>query len=154
MSEFQLNLNNHDSANDWLLSLLNEGPYWILEAKNPVIGKWTMTRLWRSWMGSTAKFMAVRGVNMLIVNSDDQCIGERPFDHNDAHELFTVKYLSDNQGKRLSWSKKGRDDMRQATRGERVFAMQQHQAWMIDKGIKHMNPKDSDYTRAVQEQDK
>lgn len=154
MSEFQLNLNNRDAANDWLLSLLNDGPYWILEAKNPVIGKWTMTKLWRSWMDSTAKFMAKRGVNMLIVNSDDICIGEREFDKNDAHELFTNKYLQDNLGNRLSWSRKGHDGMRAADRGERVYAMQQHQAWMIDKGIKHMNPKDSDYMKAMQEQDK
>ncbi len=154
MSEFQLNKNNYNKILDWAIELLNEGPFWIVEAKNPAIGKWTMTRLWRSWMGSTGKFMADRGVNMLIVNSDDICISERPFDQNDAHELFTNKYLQDGRGKRLSWSKKGRDDMRQATRGERVFAMQQHQAWMVDKGIKHMNPKDSDYMRAIHEQDK
>lgn len=152
MSEFQLNLNNRDAANDWLISLLNKGPYWILGAKNPVIGKWTMARLWRSWMDSTAKSMAKRGVNMLIVNADDICISERPFDANDAHELFTSKYLSDENGQRLSWSKKGRDGMRQATRGERVYAMEQHQAWMIDKGISHMNPDDSEYKRTIQEQ--
>lgn len=126
----------------------------IVNLQPAKIGKWGLARLWRSWMGSTADFMAKRGVNMLIVNSDDICISERPFDQNDAHELFTVKYLSDNNGQRLSWSRKGRDDMRAATRGERVFAMQQHQAWMVDKGIKHMNPKDSDYMRAIQEQDK
>lgn len=154
MSEFQLNPNNINKIMDWAIELLNEGPYWILEAKNPVIGKWTMTRLWRSWMGSTAKFMAERGVNMLIVNSKDKCIGERPFDQNDAHELFTSKYLSDNKGQRLSWSRKERDGNRAATRGERVFAMQQHQSWMIDKGIKHMNPNDSDYMKAIQEQNK
>lgn len=154
MSEFQLTLHNIDKANDWLIELLNESPYHILKAKNPAIGKWTMTKLWRSWMGSTGKFMAARGVNMLVVNDKDVCIGERPFDHNDAHELFTSKYLSDNNGQRLSWSKKGRDDMRQATRGERVFAMQQHQQWMIEKGIKHMNPSDSDYMKAIQEQNK
>lgn len=154
LSEFQLNRNNQEDAYKWITNLLNEGPYYILTAKNPAIGKWSMTRLWRSWMDSTAKEMAKRGVNMLIVNGEDKCIGERQFNADDAHELFSTTYLSDNNGKRLSWSRKGRDGMRQATRGERVHAMEQHQHFMINRGIKHLNPNDSDYKKALQEQNK
>jgi len=153
-TEFQLNNNNIDKAHKWLISLLNESPYHILTAKNPAIGKWTMTRLWRAWMGSTAEFMAKRGVNMLVINAQDKCIGERPFSAEDAHELFMTKYLSDENGIRLSMSKKGNDDKRQATRGERVHAMDQHQQWMIERGIPHLNPNDSDYMKAMQEQNK
>ena len=154
MPEFQLNLNNLDEANDWLIKLLNDGPYWILEAKNPVIGKWSMAKLWRSWMDSTANFMADAGVFIDVKNKSGKVIFRRRFDKNDAHELFTTKHLSDENGKRLSWSKKGRDGMRAANRGERCFAMDQHQQWMIERGIKHLNPKDSEYMRAMQEQNK
>lgn len=154
MSEFQLNNNNHKEAYDWVLSLLNEGPYHILTAKNPAIGKWTMTRLWRSWMASTANEMESRGVTVDIKNSKGQVIGTRKYNENDAHEMFTFKYLTDSTGKRLSWSKKGRDGMRQADRGERVFAMQNHQQWMLERNISHICPNDSDYKRAIQEQNK
>lgn len=154
MPEFQLNPNNIDKANDWLIELINDGPYWVLEAKNPVIGKWTMTRLWRSWMNSTAIFMADAGVFVDVKNKSGQVIFRRKFNKDDAYELFCSKLCCDENGNRLSWGKKGRDGMRTANRGERCFAMQQHQQWMVERGIKHLNPNDSDYIRAMQEQNK
>lgn len=154
VKELRIDFGNFDESINEIKKELLKHKLLIVNLQSAKIGKWGLARLWRSWMGSTAKVMAQKGVNMLVINKDDKCIGERPFNANDAHELFTIQYLSDEKGKRLSWSKKGRDDMRQATRGERVFAMQQHQQWMIERGINHLNPKDSDYMKAIQEQNR
>lgn len=153
--EFQLNLHNEDKASEWIHNLLNESPYHILSAKNPTIGKWSMSRLWFSWMESTGKFMASQGITQpLMITQDGKQYGSRPFNKNDAYELFSSKLLSDGNGDRLSWSKAGREDRRAATRGERVFAMQRHEQWMIERGIRYLNPKDSDYLKAIGEQEK
>ena len=107
-------------------------------------GKWSMTRLWRSWMGSTAKFMADHGCTMpLMIKKDGSIYGKRPFNGNDAHELFTAQWLGeDAQGNRLSWAKDG-DNI--ADKGQRLTAMMKHEQYMSERGIKFMIPRESDY---------
>ena len=135
---------------------LAETPLLMIDTRNPNTGKWGMTRLWRAWMKTTGVFMASQGVTMpLMINAQGVEYGKRTFDHNDAHELFTKQWLgSDKDGTRLSWSKKGRDGMRPATKGERFHAMLRHQMWCIDKGVRLFMPNDSEFSTLDSEQNK
>jgi|AZII01.1.fsa_nt_gi hypothetical protein len=120
----------------------------------PHIGKWSMAKLWRMWMTTTAEFMAGNGVTMpMMISADGEYFGTRKFNEEDAHNLFTHQWLgADDDGKRLSWSKSGRDDMRAADRGERFHALRRHEAWAIDKGIILFKPREGEYHRLEQEE--
>ena len=161
MSEFQLNQNNIDDGNAWLIELLNTNPYWILEAKNPQIGKWSMSRLFHSWCATAGEWMAQNGATMpLYMDSQGNYRGKRKFNEADAKELFSSTWFADENGNRLSWSKKGqkakigKKAVKAGSRGERYHCCNMLQQWMVERGIKHLNPRDSDYMRAMQEQTK
>jgi hypothetical protein len=127
----------------------------VFTATKVETGKWGMAQLWRVWMSITGEWMAGRGAKQpLLVRPDGTWLGERPFDKNDAHELFTHKWLgADKEGKRLSWSKDGRDGMRPADKGERFMALLKHEEWATEKGILLFKPKDSEYAKLEREQD-
>jgi hypothetical protein len=116
------------------------------------IGKWGMSRLWRSWMTSTANFMAANGSIMpLMTKANGDWYGKRPFNEKDAHELFTSVHLGNNkEGKRLSWAKSG-DNV--ADKGQRFMACLKHEQWMVDKGIKFLIPRDSEFFKEKQKAD-
>ena len=59
----------------------------------------------------------------------------------------------DADGTRLSWSKKGRDGMRAATKGERFNALRQHEDWATEKGLQLFNPRGSEYDQLTKEQE-
>lgn len=111
------------------------------------IGKWSLSKLWRAWMSDIAKWMSANGATMpLVIGANGEFSGQRAFNADDAHELFSVMTLgTDKDGNRLSWSKSGRDGCRPASKGERVLAMQRVEAWATSRGIKLLNPNDSDY---------
>ena len=137
-----------DQANDLLAQCYNAITDLIAEDKpKKSAGKWGMTRLWRSWMSDTAKFMAGNGAIMpLWVNPDGTYTRTRQFNKNDAHDLFTIKYLgTDESGNRLSWVNSPADGEVVATQGQRFHALQQHQIWMTERGISHINPRDSEF---------
>ena len=115
-------------------------------------GKWSMAKLWRGWMATTAKFMASNGVTMpLMVNEDGVTYGTRPFNSDDAHELFTRKHLGvDENGIRLSWAKSG--DQRKATKGERFNALRLHEEWASIKGITLFKPRAGEYKELADKQ--
>ena len=98
-------------------------------------------------MASTAEFMAGNGAIMpLWINKDGTYTKTRQFNHNDAHDLFTMKYLgTDDDGNRLSWKKKSENGEISADKGQRFHALQRHQIWMTERGIKHINPRDSEF---------
>lgn len=155
MAEFQLNQNNIDAASNWIIELLNDGPYWILEAKNPVIGKWSMSRLFHSWCATAGEWMAQNGSTMpLYMDSNRNYHGKRKFNEADAKELFSSTWFTDENGDRLSWAKRKGKTGRVGTRGERYHCCNMLQQWMVERGIKHLNPKDSEYNRTMQEQNK
>jgi len=133
---------------------LETNPILILSVQPENTGKWGMARLWRMWMDSTAKFMAKNGCTMpLMVNAEGVIYGTRQFDPNDAHELFTSRWLGvDADGTRLSWARRGHDGMRAATKGERFNALRQHEDWSTDKGIILFKPRGSEYDQVAQEQ--
>ena len=52
---------------------------------------------------------------------------------------------TDENGNRLSWAREGNEDAVIADQGQRFHALQQHQIWMTERGIKHINPRDSEF---------
>lgn len=153
--ELQIGRNNIQKAVDEIKKQLEVCTMVKVSVTDPTIGKWTMTRLWRSWMGSTAKFMAGNGAIMpLVVNPDGTYTKTRPFDENDAHELFSRKYLgTDENGNRLSWAKTSVDGMKQADKSQRWYALSQHQIWMSERGIQYINPRDSEFVELLKHMD-
>jgi len=146
MIDKQVTQYNYDEFCCELLEMVQREKAVIVEVKPVVIGKWSMTRLWRKWMQQTAGFMAANGVTMpLYIDSKGKHHGSRPFSAQDAHELFTDKWLGTVNGKRLSWAKQAHDGMRPATKGERLLAMQKHEAWATQHGITLLNPRESEY---------
>lgn len=115
-------------------------------------GKWGMARLWRKWMEVTSKFMASNGAKMpLMINSKGEVYGERPFNAQDAHELFTSQWLGLNEnGERLSWAKS--EGANTADKGQRFIAMMKHQQWCIEKGINLPKPRNSEFTELEDKQ--
>ena len=128
----------------------------IVTAQDANVGKWGMARLWRAWMAQTARFMADRGVTMpLMISGNGAHYGKREFNAQDAHELFTSKWLGQgDDGERLSWSKGGNSGKRAATKGERYHALRQHEQWCLEKGVTILIPRDSEYEQLTQEQNK
>jgi hypothetical protein len=123
-------------------------------------GKWTMARLWRGWMATTAEFMAKSGVTIpLMVNADGVTYSSRPFNADDAHELFTRRHLGvDELGRRFSWAKsikkENENKERVATKGERFNALRLHEEWASIKGISLFKPRTGEYKNLIDEQDK
>ena len=154
MKDYVLTKSNLESFFDALQGELEINPSLVVSTQNADAGKWGMARLWRSWMAKTGDFMASNGVTMpMMIDKQGVIFKTRPFNGNDAHELFTEQWLgADENGIRLSWSKKGRDDMRPATKGERFFALNRHEVWALDKGLVLFKPRDSEYDQLKREQ--
>lgn len=124
----------------------------VVEIAEQTTGKWGMARIWRKWMAETADWMAWQGATMpLAVKSDGSLWGSRPFNANDAHELFCAQWLGVGaDGKRLSWAKQAHDGMRPATKAERFYAMQRHEEWCTQKGIQLFNPRHENEYREME----
>ncbi len=160
MSQCQIGFGGHnalDNAHACLAEchsvlglLLQEREDLLKKIPKASTGKWTMTRLWRSWMASTAEYMAGQGAIMpLVVSKDGAYKKTRPFNQEDAHELFTAHWLGhDSDGNRFSWSKSKKDGP-VADKGQRFHAMQKHEQWMIERGIKHINPRESEFAQLL-----
>ena len=58
----------------------------------------------------------------------------------------------DAEGVRLSWSKKGNNGMRPATKGERWNAMMKHDIWCTERGITLFKPRGSEYEALEKQQ--
>ena len=132
---------------------LSQGAVYVTTNRPGSIGKIGMLKLWRAWMKNTAEYMAEKGVTMpLMIAPDKGNFGERPFNEQDCHELFTNQWLgSDENGKRLSWAKNPHDGMRTADKGERFDALRKHEAWSTERGIQLYNPADSEYMKIQKE---
>lgn len=156
MKDFQVSSHNLSEFMNDIQSEISEHKLLIVSSQPAGVGKWGMARLWRSWMSKTAEFMACNGVTMpLMFDVSGKPYGKRPFDANDAHELFTRQHLGvDENGLRLSWAKsnsKKINGVRVATKAERFHAMQRHEAWCSERGIILLKPRDSEYAK-IQEQ--
>lgn len=154
MRDYSVSAHNVQAFIGELQSELAKAPLLLVTTSNPATGKWGMARLWRAWMSTTGDWMAAHGATMpLCLRPNGEQWGSRPFNADDAHELFTARWLGvDADGNRLSWSKQGREGMRAATKGERFLAMQQHEDWATERGIILLNPRDSEYRQLEREQ--
>jgi len=148
MKDFQLSKHNINSLFEELSKELETAPLIVVSSQNASTGKWGMARLWRAWMSSTATWMAKNGAKMpLCLRKSGENYGTRPFNSNDAHELFTSQWLMvDETGTRLSWAKDPHDGMRTATKGERFICMVRHEQWALERGIMLFKPRDSEYS--------
>ena len=154
MKDFSLTRQSLESFFNEIQDELEVTPLMIVTTQTGDTGKWGMAKLWRSWMGATATFMAANGCTMpLMINDEGAHYGARPFNADDAHLLFTHQWLGvDSEGERLSWSRGGRDGMRAATKGERFNALRKHEEFCVERGIRIFNPRDSEYNKLIQEQ--
>ena len=152
MKELHITKNNLDELLEAVQDALEKEPHLVIEIKGMKTGKWGMSRLWRTWMATTAKHMAGLGVTMpLMITKEGANHGTRPFNADDAHELFSMRHLQGIEGERLSWSKSGRDGMRAATKGERFHCLRQHEVFCVERGITLLKPRDSDYVKLSNE---
>lgn len=118
-------------------------------------GSVNLLRTWRMWMAETATWMCHRGCTMpLFIDAKGIPHGSRPYNGDDAHEQFTSIYLgTDENGKRKSWTRsKNKSDAVQASIGDRLWAMDQHLAYMTEKGCKLTIPRKSEYHKLQREQ--
>ncbi len=155
MDDFRLSVHSLPQCISQLQTALETDPILVISIQPENTGKWGMAKLWRMWMASTAEFMAKNGVTMpLMVNAEGVIYGTRQFKSDDAHELFTARWLGvDADGTRLSWARKGHDGMRAATKGERFNALRLHEDWATDKGVLLFKPRGSEYEQVAKEQD-
>lgn len=151
-----MQVTNHNLENFFedFVKELDEHKVLIVSYQQAGTGKWTMARLWRAWMATTAEFMASNGVTMpLMVNSDGVTYSSRPFNADDAHELFTRQHLGvDENGVRLSWAKSG--NQRKATKGERFHALRRHEQWASERGIQLLKPRTGEYKELLDGENK
>lgn len=154
MKDYQLTKYNLQEFFELAQEELDKNPVIVVTTQSGDTGKWGMARLWRAWMASTAKFMAGNGCTMpLMIKPNGSHYGKRPFNKNDAHDLFTSQHLGVNaDGVRLSWAKKDHDGMRAATKGERFNALFKHEIWATERGITLFKPRGSEYEKIEQEQ--
>ena len=146
MTERVVTNENIESVFEEVVKALDEHKVLNMTFKKTGTGKWGMARLWRGWMSKTAEYMAGRGAKMpLYIKPDGTWYGERAFNADDAHELFTSKHMGvDELGRRLSWAKsinsEDEDKERVATKGERFNALRLHEEWASNKGILLFKP--------------
>ena len=153
MSELVVTTHNLQDAFNQITKELEENPAIVVKISSAYEGKWGMSRLWRSWMATTAQFMAQNGVTQpLYIDSKGIAHGSRPFNEKDAHELFTMRWLgTDENGNRLSWAKSNKEGRRKADKGERYHAMCKHEEWCLERGIALMKPRNSEFEQIRKE---
>lgn len=153
MADYQITKDTAAKTLQEAISGLESGKLYDVSINERNIGKWSLSRLWRAWMSDIAKWMSANGATMpLVIGANGEFSGQRAFNADDAHELFSVMTLgTDKDGNRLSWSKSGRDGCRPASKGERVLAMQRVESWASERAIKLMNPADSELRKIENE---
>ena len=159
MKDVPVTNDNLESFFEDFVKELGEHKVLIVSYQQASTGKWGMARLWRAWMSTTAEFMAKNGVTMpLMINPDGVVYSSRPFNGDDAHELFTRQHLGvDENNRRLSWAKKIKKENegkeRTATKGERFNALRKHEEWASERGIILFKPRMGEYNDLIKKQD-
>lgn len=145
MNDFVLTKQNLEELFTQLQEELSNNHSLVVSVKSGSTGNWSMQRLWRVWIKTVSDWMAQNGATMPLVVKDGQAKGVRPFNADDGHELFSSHFLPNENGQRISWSKKGREGQRAATKGERYHALRQLEQFALERGIQLLKPKDSEY---------
>lgn len=128
----------------------------VVRRKESGTGSTPMLRTWRKWMAETAQYMAASGCSMPgYIDRRGEPHGRRPFNADDAHELFTMRWLgSDEKGNRYSW--KMRDNSGEVTpapKSKRLYAMDKHLAFATERGIKLTVPREGEYAELSRRQE-
>ncbi len=107
---------------------------------------WPMKKTWRMWMSQTATWMAGNGVKMpLAIKADGYPWGERPFNADDAHELFVKTWIGvDANGERYKTAS--------GDKGVMLHMMDRHLEWALDRGVQLTIPESGEYSRLKQQQ--
>lgn len=148
MEPYHLTKYNLEHLISTLETKLQDEPMLMIEIKKATIGKWTLAKLWRVWMSKTTDWFADQGYGLTITSKSGKYGTIIPFNADNIHELFTIKWLgTGNDGKRLSWSKKNHSGMQVATQGERYHALRCHEEWCLGKGIDLKKPRNSEYLK-------
>ena len=147
MAEFQIETKSLEWFVGQLKDMLEHQKTLNIEVKSHSVGKWGMARLWWSWMTVTAKHLSDTGVTMpLHIMRDGKNYGTRPFNANDAHELFTYQWMgADQNGSRYSWAKSSNDGSIVADKSRRFLAMCRHEDFCVKLAINLPKPKDSEF---------
>lgn len=112
------------------------------------VNSWPMKKTWRMWMSETAKWMADKGATMpLVIRADGSVFGKRPFNSDDAHELWVSTWMGvDDAGKRYKTA--GGD------KGEMLQMMNKHLMWAAERGLNLTIPKDGEYQKLQDSQNR
>ena len=150
---FAIGKQNRDYLIEQLDKALESTPVVEVTISDPAPEKMPMLALWRSWMDSTSKWINQTKSARKIIEAGGR-VYEYDFNPEDAHVFFTNARIPNGvNGRRKSWAlRASKNGVEIATRGERYHALEQHQAWMIDRGIPHINPASSEYRDAYMEQ--
>ncbi|EOD9553068.1 hypothetical protein ACJ7RV_002184 [Vibrio parahaemolyticus] len=119
-------------------------------------GTLPMLKLWRMWMADIAKFQIRRGATMPILapqtmpdgSIEWKTIGSRPYNENDAHEVYTHLLLGcDERGIRYSWAvhTDNFEGRKVAPIERKLFAMQKFHQFCIEHSIPIRIPERSEY---------
>lgn len=111
------------------------------------VGSFAMVKTWRMWMKEIALHMSHKGCTMpLYIDPDGIPRGSQPFDGDDAHELFTKKWLgTDKNGIRYSWGMTSDGDHSVAPKSLRLHAMDHCVQWSAEQGIAITIPREGEY---------
>lgn len=108
---------------------------------------WPMKKTWRMWMRQTARWMADNGATMPLVLRDGVPVGKRPFNEQDAHELWVSTWLGvDPDGERYKTAS--------GDKGQMLAMMDKHVAWAADRGCKLTIPRDCEYMELCRMQER
>ncbi len=149
MQDYRVNSNNLEQFIEHLKADLANGEL-IVSTQPQGFGGWDMTKLWRVWMKITFEFLKGQNARMPvdIDEPSGRWVSSRSLTLQDTHELFTLAWLGrDLNGKRLTWSKEDKKGLRSATKGERLFCMQQHEMWALNNGINLFKPRGSELAK-------
>ncbi|GAB6263932.1 NinB/YbcN family protein [Photobacterium sp. R1] len=116
-------------------------------------GTLPLLRHWYALMGEIADIYRMNGAEMKFEAANGK-VFSRPFNKDDAHELFTyyLMPIDPQSGKRKSWSRDGRDGMTPASTGERCQALEKLYAYAFERGWKLSRFADSEYEQLQQRQ--
>lgn len=154
---FHEGLKPADTETSDFVRKLQPGSFVELEYKDKTRGTVPMLRTWRGWMREVARHMSHYGCSMpLYFTAEGKPVGKRPFNKDDAHELFCSKFLGvDDEGRRKSWGMSQDDNPEEVVRastGDRLWAMDCMLEYAVEKGIKLTIPKNSEYENEKKKQ--
>lgn len=106
-----------------------------------------MNKTWRMWMETTGDWLRARGVVIDIRNGAGEVVISKPITNEETHEYFVGYWLGRNEnGEREKTSRMDKVRM--------LYMMEKHEQWCIEKGIPIIIPRESEYMKLKNKQEK